>query len=128
MAEECLSLDKRFIGTLEKKKTLGADPLDPCLWENFIEARRSLVDYTTQNLNILAGDKKSASRNSDIKDRLETALGEVMQLEEKLASFLSENLAALKDTIDGISKNQAIFTQYAKNNYKPQAEAFESRA
>ncbi|MDR2351692.1 MAG: hypothetical protein LBF22_00785, partial [Deltaproteobacteria bacterium] len=107
LSKECLDLDRNFLGTLEKKSAQGGDPLDPLLWENFIEARRNLVDFTTGNLVLLAKDRESHIRNKDVMDRLETTLGEVMQLEEKLTKFLSENLNALKDTIDGISKNQA---------------------
>jgi hypothetical protein len=124
----CLDLDRRFLGTLEKKTASGGDPLDPGLWENFIEARRNLVDYTTENLNLLSKDKPSQARNKDVMNRLETTLGEVMQLEEKLAKFLSENLSVLKDTIDDISRNQAIFSAYGRTNPKPMPEALETRA
>jgi hypothetical protein len=128
VSEDCLELDRRFLGTLEKKTESGGDPLDPLLWENFIEARRNLVEFTTENLNLLAQDKQSQARNKDVMNRLETTLGEVMQLEEKLTSFLSENLAALKDTIDGITKNQAIFSAYGRNSHKPRPEALETTA
>ena len=128
LSRECLDLDSRFLGDLEKKTAAGGDPLDPSLWENFIEARRSLVDYTTENLNLLAQDKSSQARNKDVMNRLETTLGEVMQLEEKLARFLSDNLSVLKETIEGITRNQAIFSAYGRNNPKPAAEAFETRA
>jgi hypothetical protein len=115
VSRECLDLDRRFLGTLKRKSAAGADPLDPALWENFIEARRSLVDFTTQNLNLMARDRQSHARNKDVKDRLETTLGEVMRLEEKLAGFLSRNLSVLKETIDDLSRNQAVFTSYARS-------------
>ncbi|MDR2338803.1 MAG: hypothetical protein LBF40_01495 [Deltaproteobacteria bacterium] len=131
LSEECLDLDRRFLAELNglgRKDKGGKDPLDPTLWENFIEARKSLVEYTTGNLNLLAQDKSSQGRNKDMLARLETTLGEVMRLEERLAGFLSENLVALKDTIDGIAKNQAIFSAYGRNNTKPMPEALETRA
>jgi hypothetical protein len=80
MSEERLDMDRRFIGVLETKKSEGRDPLDPDLWENFIEARKDLVDYTTTNLNIISRDKRAFSRNKDVKYRLETTLDEVMRL------------------------------------------------
>ena len=128
LSRECLDLDRSFLGALEKKSLSGGDPLDPGLWENFIEARRSLVDYTTENLNLLARDKDAQSRNKDAMARLETTLGEVMQLEEKLSKFLSENLNVLKETIDGITKNQAIFSAYSRGAPKPRPEALETMA
>jgi predicted nuclease with TOPRIM domain len=126
VSQECLDLDRRFIGALERKTALGADPLEPSLWENFIEARRDLVDCATENLNLIARDKKAQSRQRDIKDRLETTLGEVMRLEEKLTSFLAENLSVLKDAIEDISKNQVIFSAYGRHNHKPRPEALET--
>jgi predicted nuclease with TOPRIM domain len=128
VSEQCLDLDRRFLGTLERKTAQGHDPLDPALWENFIEARRNLVEYTTENLNLLARDRKAIGRNRDIKDRLETTLGEVMQLEEKLTTFLSENLSVLKETIEDISRNQMIFTAYARHTHKPRPEVMETTA
>jgi hypothetical protein len=128
LSEERLDMDRRFMGVLEKKKSEGRDPLDPLLWENFIEARKDLVDYTTSNLNVLSRDKTAFSRNKDVKDRLETTLDEVMRLEEKLAAFLSRNLLVLKDTIEELNKNQAIFTAYSRHNHKSVPEAFETRA
>jgi hypothetical protein len=128
LSEECLSMDRRFLGTLDRKTAKGDDPLDPGLWENFIEARRSLVDYTTSSLNVISRDKEAVARNKDIKDRLVDTLDEVMLLEEKLSAFLSENLTVLKETIDDISKNQAVFTSYARVKGKPRPEALETRA
>ncbi|MDR2198825.1 MAG: hypothetical protein LBR53_05115 [Deltaproteobacteria bacterium] len=128
LSRECLELDRGFLGALEKKTENGDDPLEPALWENFIEARRSLVDYTTENILLLARDKGSQARNKDVMKRLETTLNEVMRLEEKLAFFLSENLSVLKDTVDGITKNQAIFAAYGRSNPKPAAEALETTA
>jgi hypothetical protein len=128
LSKECLDLNKSFLKALEKKSLNGEDPLDPGLWENFIEARRSLVDFTTSNLNLLAQDQESQKHNKETLSRLETTLGEVMHLEEKLTKFLSDNLSALKDTIDGISKNQAIFSAYGRNGSKPMPEALETRA
>jgi hypothetical protein len=125
-SRECLELDQGFLSGLDRRSAEGADALEPSLWENFIEARRELVDYTTGNLNLLARDRKSQERNQDINDRLVTTLGEVMRLEEKLAVFLRDNLSALKDTIDGISKNQVIFSAYARNNHKSRRDVLET--
>ncbi|MDR2354431.1 MAG: hypothetical protein LBF22_14990 [Deltaproteobacteria bacterium] len=126
VSQECLELDRGFLSNLAKRTAVGNDPLEPALWENYIEARKSLVDYTTANLNLLARDKKGLVRNKDIKDRLETTLSEVVKLEEKLTSFLAENLSLLKETIDDISKNQLVFSAYAQHNYKPRPEAIET--
>ncbi|MDR2405430.1 MAG: hypothetical protein LBE27_03565 [Deltaproteobacteria bacterium] len=128
LSKDCLDLDRHFLGDLEKKAASGDDPLDPSLWENFIEARRNLVDFTTSNLNMLAQDRESQNRHKDVMSRLESTLGEVVKLEEKLTRFLSENLGVLKETIDGISKNQAIFSAYGRGNGKPRPEALETRA
>jgi predicted nuclease with TOPRIM domain len=128
VSRECLEMDRSFLGALEKKAAAGRDPLEPRMWENFIEARRSLVDFTTENLNLLAQDAEAQSRHKDVMARLETTLGEVMRLEEKLTHFLSENLDALRETIDGISKNQAIFSAYSRSRAKPRAETLETMA
>jgi hypothetical protein len=128
LSEECLQTDRNFVASLEKREKEGADPLEPRLWENFISARQSLVDFTTSNLNLLARDRAALETHKDITTRLETTLGEVMVLEEKLHTFLSEKLTVLKETIDEISKNQVLFTSYSKNNYKPLPEALERTA
>ncbi|MDR1035324.1 MAG: hypothetical protein LBT40_01735 [Deltaproteobacteria bacterium] len=129
VSRECLALDRSFLGTLERKTASGADPLDPELWENFIEARRSLVEFTTQSLNMMARDRGSQYRMKDEKERLETTLGEVARLDELLASFLSRNLSVLKETIDELSRNQTVFTSYARSGHaRPRAETLETRA
>jgi hypothetical protein len=116
ISEECLELDRDFLARIEGRGGPGgADPLNPELWESFIKARKNLVDYTTENLAILAQDKESQARNPDVMTRLESTLGEVMLLEERLTSFLRDNLGILRDTIDGISKNQAIFSAYGRS-------------
>jgi hypothetical protein len=128
VSRKCLELDRGFIGALQEKSGRGDDALDPALWENFIEARRNLVEYTTQSLNVMARDRKSHARNKDVKDRLETTIGEIMRLEEKLAGFLSENLSALKKTIAHLTSNQAVFTSYTRSGpLKPAAETLETR-
>ncbi|MDR1081924.1 MAG: hypothetical protein LBQ79_13435 [Deltaproteobacteria bacterium] len=129
VSRECLELDRSFMGTLGRRSAAGDDPLDPGLWENYVEARRSLVEFTTRSLSLMARDRDSQARMREQKERLETALGEIVRLEEKLAGFLSRNLSVLKETIDDLSRNQAVFTSYARSgSAKPRAEALEARA
>ncbi|MDR2611652.1 MAG: hypothetical protein LBG06_02020 [Deltaproteobacteria bacterium] len=129
VSRRCLELDRGFAGTLGRRSSAGGDPLDPELWENYVAARRSLVDHATRSLSLMARDGESQARNRDVKDRLETTLGEVMLLEERLAGFLAQNLAVLKETIDDLSRNQAVFTSYARScAARPAAEALEATA
>ncbi|MDR1038997.1 MAG: hypothetical protein LBR80_02285 [Deltaproteobacteria bacterium] len=129
VTHECLELDRRFAGTVKARHESGDDPLDPELWENFIEARRSLVDFTAQSLNLIARDRAARERNREAEERLKTALGEMVRLEEGLAGFLTVNLKALKDTVEHLSRNQAIFTGYARaSGAKPGPETLETRA
>jgi hypothetical protein len=131
--QKCLEIDRHFASRLEDQiKDPKRDPLDPALWENFIEARRDLFDFTAVNLNLLAKRDKAnaggASPDGQIRESLLKSLGEMAALEEKLTAYLSENLGILKETIDNLAKGQAIFSGYASLDSKPPATRLDSRA
>jgi hypothetical protein len=130
--QECLKVNRQFFSDLERHiSEPDQDPMEPVLWEHFIEARKDLFDFTTVNLNILA---KNLSKNRDseaesqIREDLLTSLEEVVALEEKLTAYLSENLGLLKETINDLSKSQALFAGYASMDTKPSAIVLDSRA
>jgi hypothetical protein len=126
--QECLEMDRKFMKELDRKKEAdNQEGLEPVLWENFIEARRDLMNFTSESINILARDQESQNSNSDIKDRLITSLDEMMSLEEKLAAYLSENLDLLKETIEDLTKNQAIFSSYGRQGAKSCPDIISSR-
>lgn len=117
----------------------GHDPenyVDPALWEHFIAARKDLVEFTASSIRVLttagkshppAGlgrrteeDESFFAEQSELENRLVTSLKEMVELEVKLTNYLSENLSVLKDTIDGLNKNQTLFTHYANKFNKPE--------
>jgi hypothetical protein len=142
ICSECLELDRSMLsklGPLDDDR--GRDPdnyVDPGLWEQFINARKELVDFTTSSIDVLNSgqknnpnnnepgldqrteeDEKNFAEQSELEYRLMTSLKEMVDLENKLANYLTENLSVLKETIDGLNKNQLLFTCYAKNHNKP---------
>ncbi|MDR1086035.1 MAG: hypothetical protein LBP22_14550 [Deltaproteobacteria bacterium] len=140
--QECLDLDRRFAAELERQIAgPDLDPLEPALWESFVEARRDLFDFTAVNLTLLAktGPKSAEGNNVDegeskegsfsqVRGELLKSLAEMVALEEKLTAYLSENLGILKETIDDLSKSQAIFAGYASLDTKPSAIKLDSLA
>jgi hypothetical protein len=127
--DECLRLDKDFVSNLQRKINLeNEDPLDPVLWENFIKARQDLFEYTTQNLNVLSREKNIHDEGKKIREHLITSLDEMLSLEERLTVYLSDNLTVLKEAINDISKNQTIFSFYARQTPKPEPDHLSSLA
>jgi hypothetical protein len=125
---KCLDLDRRFADRLDRQAAEpGLDPLDPALWENFIEARRGLFDFAAMNLRLLAQGRQSPAE-SLTRDQLLASLGEMAELEEKLAERLAKGLGDLKGTIDDLAKGQAILAGYASLDSKPRAVRLDSRA
>ncbi|MDR1394986.1 MAG: hypothetical protein LBK52_02280 [Deltaproteobacteria bacterium] len=129
---QCLEMDRCFAAELDRQiAEPEKDPLEPALWEHFIEARRNLFDYTAMNLKLLAkkpNAPEAGSSESLLRKDLLTSLTEMLALEEKLTSYLSENLDRLKETIVDLSKSQAIFSGYAGLDTKPSAIALDSLA
>ncbi|MDR2422714.1 MAG: hypothetical protein LBE01_04980 [Deltaproteobacteria bacterium] len=126
--QKCLDLDRRFAAQLERQ-IAGAelDPLDPALWENFIEARRDLFDFTAMNLKLLAQGRSSPAE-SLIRERLLDSLSEMAAIEEQLADFLAKGLGDLKEAIDDLANGQALFAGYAALDAKPCAIRLDSQA
>jgi hypothetical protein len=142
-AEQCLELDRRMAGRAEFAKPIPDarppaeavdDYLPPSVWEHYVEARRELVDFTTASIEVLARDRPAGGQaggpapdeqeeaereRSDIERRLVNSLTEMVELESRLAAYLTENLEALDRTIDGLTRNQTLFTKYARRATKP---------
>jgi hypothetical protein len=132
-----LAIDRRFVQELDQRlqKDPAPDPLDPALWENFIAVRRDIFDYTALNLRVLAKDQKDPERldalsleESQIKEELLTSLTEMAALEEKLTSYLADNLTLLKETIDDLAKGQTLFSGYASLETQPNPTRLDSLA
>ncbi|MDR1677048.1 MAG: hypothetical protein LBS44_01495 [Deltaproteobacteria bacterium] len=139
ICRECLDLDRAMLaklGRLDLDRGRDAENyVDPALWEHFIAARQDLVDFTTSSIGVLTtnvsyqkpvdGNKRSEEddknfvEQSELENRLMTSLKEMLDLENKLANYLNENLSVLRETIDGLSKNQVLFSAYAKKYNKP---------
>ncbi|MDR2302761.1 MAG: hypothetical protein LBF38_12065 [Deltaproteobacteria bacterium] len=139
ICEECLELDRAMLaklGPLDRDRKADPDNyVDPGLWEQFISARNDLVDFTTSSINVLTASAKAAlgtnsdgrakqnekefAEQSELENRLVTSLKEMVELENKLTNYLSENLNVLKETIDGLNKNQTLFIHYSKKYNKP---------
>jgi hypothetical protein len=140
ICQECLEMDRRMlarIGPPEEDRGRDAENyLDPRLWEQFIEARQDLVEFTTSSIHVLssgageklpagtggrtAEDERDFAEMSELENRLVTSLKEMVELETRLADYLTENLSVLRETIDGLARNQVLFTQYAKKYNKPE--------
>jgi hypothetical protein len=134
ICQRCLDLDREMlakIGPGELSPKDVEDYLDPKIWEQFIEAREDLVEFTTSSIHVLTvdGQKKVAPppdkiaavkddfvEQSELESRIIKSLKEMVELEASLAKYLNENLSVLRETIDGLSKNQLLFTKYSKNN------------
>jgi hypothetical protein len=74
-------------------------------------------------MTLMSRDRALVERNRDAADRLADAMGEVKRLEGSLAGFLSGELPELKRAIDDLSRNQAVFTSYARSGgtkHKPE--------
>jgi hypothetical protein len=133
---ECLEIDRQFAAQLERKIAKpDLDPLEPSIWEHFIEARKDLFDYTVMNLGLLAQnqyskeeEKNLSQEESQIREDLLTSLDEMRALEEKLTTYLSKNLGVIKETIDNLAKSQALFSGYANLDVKPPATRLNSLA
>jgi hypothetical protein len=134
VCRECLKLDREMLASLgpmdQERERDPENYVDPGLWEQFIAARQDLVDFTTSSIDILASkgrntalsegaDRKTATEQGELETRLINSLREMVELEFKLTNYLSENLDVLKETIDGLNKNQVIFSHYAKMATKP---------
>jgi hypothetical protein len=134
ICHRCLELDREMLAKLGPDDFGSRDAeeyLDPKIWEQFIEAREDLVDFTTSSISVLTrGERKppppspedetdEARRGmveqAELEKRLVKSLKEMVELEAHLAKYLNENLSVLKETIDGLSKNQVLFTSYAKS-------------
>jgi hypothetical protein len=104
--------------------------LDPALWEQFVEARRDLCDFTTSTIKLLTfnGSKPIDDEQTESEQRLLNSINEMLEMEKKLTSYLSENLSVLKGTIDELTKNQVIFSQYSKHLAKPDPGYISSQA
>jgi hypothetical protein len=124
------------LGPLDEDRGRNAENyVDPRLWEQFIAARKDLVDFTTSSIDVLTvsparnlqagsadrtgGDELMFAEQSELENRLMSSLKEMVELEYKLAGYLSENLSVLRETIDGLNKNQLLFSHYAKKYNKP---------
>ncbi|MDR3204377.1 MAG: hypothetical protein LBV23_06500 [Deltaproteobacteria bacterium] len=146
-SQKCLDLDREIflkIKSFEDGQAKEVDDfVDPALWENYIEARRELFDYATNNIKVLTrdrraprkasrreGDKVEADqkRQKEIESRIVNSLKEMLLLEEKLTNYLSDNLSVIKETIEELSKNQPIFTKYSRGATKPQPGYLSSQA
>jgi hypothetical protein len=134
--EKCLELDRDMVAKIEIASEGPRDVeeyLDPALWEQFIAARQDLCDFTTSSIELLTRkapqkNKKPDNPNNltvidgqqaESEKRLFKSISEMLELEEKLTSYLNENLTVLKGTIDELTKNQTIFSQYSRNYSKP---------
>jgi hypothetical protein len=135
-ADKCLDMDRRMLERIEFTKDGGLPPkdvdgyLDPALWEHYVQARRDLVDFTTSSIKVLTRDrpKAAAEAGSDIETRLMRSLSEMAALEEKFAAYLTENLEVLGTAITELTRNQTIFTKYAKTAAKPEPGYLSSQA
>jgi hypothetical protein len=126
---ERLALDRSFAAAIGRRRASGGDPLDPELWEAFVETRRELDGFSAQTVRATARDRESMARNADVRERLDAALAEAAALEKELAGFLSESLASLREAIDGLARGQAVFSSYARSGHaRPAAESLEARA
>jgi hypothetical protein len=139
-AKKCLELDRAMLERVQASRGGELHPkdpddyLDPALWDHYVEARRDLVDFTTSNIEVLvksrSGGPQGSSRpeaDSDIEKRLVSSLSEMAMLEEKLAAYLTENLEVLRKAVTDLTRNQTLFTKYAKAGAKPEPERLSSQ-
>ncbi|MDR2141881.1 MAG: hypothetical protein LBR11_08860 [Deltaproteobacteria bacterium] len=132
VCQQCLELDRQFAARLASQiADPEQDPLEPTLWEHFIDARRDLFDFTTMSLKVLTQSQEVPPQDSlegQIREELLTSLSEMADLEEKLTAYLTKGLTSLKETIDNLAKSQAIFSGYASLDTKPPANHLDSLA
>jgi hypothetical protein len=136
-AEKCLEMDRGMLERVEASKRGGAPPadpdeyLDPSLWENFVEARRELIDFTSSSIEVLTRDPQgepARPSEEEVERRLIGSLTEMAELEEKLAAYLSQNLDVLAAAIGELTRNQTLFSRYAKSAAKPEPGYLSSQA
>jgi hypothetical protein len=153
VCEQCLGIDRAMAEKIAGRPA-GRDVdeyLDPALWEHFVEARRDLVDFAVDSVAMLARRKAqdpadgrptgamssgealsemapTDPEQAEIEKRLLNSMTEMLALEERLTGYLTQNLEILRTTIDELSKNQVVFSQYARQTGRPEPGYLSSRA
>jgi hypothetical protein len=147
ICQRCLELDRDMLARLGPPSIAPKDVedyLDPKVWEQFIEAREDLVEFTTSSIHVLTAEarrkvnpgnkkekeevKEAFAEQTELEARIMKSLKEMVDLEDRLASYLTENLSVLRETIDGLTKNQMLFTNYSRRCPKPEPGFLSSEA
>ena len=121
--EECLSLSRNFLKSRQKAE----EENEADAWEDFLNAREELFDFAEHsisdlNLNYpLPEEDPEAGERQILTEKVLNVLGEMGEMEDRLATFLGQSLDVLKATISSMQKSQPVFKRYGslppKENY-----------